>query len=153
MSTKTVCGLCGAVGVNKSTCPLNKLAKNPNAAKHLAAGRKAQAAEKSPPKGLGLKRSVMVRIMMTNVDNKDDVKPFVFTPSSRKLVAAWYKKQLSDEKIRDFKVTFVEGGPRAIMSWTNLGSDIFDEEILDPDYRAHLKIGGTSYSISARSNF
>jgi hypothetical protein len=34
------CGLCGSAGTNRSTCPMNPKAKNPNAAKHLlAAGR------------------------------------------------------------------------------------------------------------------
>jgi len=42
-----VCSLCGAAGTNKSSCPLNKEAKNPNPAKHNARAQAAAPSSKS----------------------------------------------------------------------------------------------------------
>ena len=149
--SKSVCDLCGAVGTNKSTCPLNKSAKNPNPSKHNSP----QATQQSDKES---KHTLNVKLYLNvvgSVEDYDDVGSFpAFNPSQKKLITAWYKKNLLTD-IKDFSIRFT-GGPFATLSWTAPPprAGVFsqrDSMVANPNPYDPIKIGGVEYYISART--
>ena len=69
------CSLCGSEGTTKATCPLNPDAKNPSAAKHPNASKKAQTAEKVPLFSMQQFRAQGTRFLDTL--NKSQIKKII----------------------------------------------------------------------------
>jgi hypothetical protein len=133
------CSLCGADGTNKTTCPLNKDAKNPNAAKHNA-GKKAnvkaanvkaanvKAANAKPVvKKVAVKKEKVTYIKTKQyhnvlIDLRDDDNKYIpdiapdYTGGVANKIVSWYAKRISSEHfmpyIKDFSIEYVQDKKR-----------------------------------------
>ena len=172
------CSLCGADGTNKSTCPLNKDAKNPNAAKHNA-GKKANvkmanakpvvkkvAAKKEKTNFIKTKQYHNILITLRDADN--DYIPQIaadYNGGEAKKIVAWYVKRISSEHfmpyIKDFDIEYVQDKKRKnlfTISYKQIGefydgdNDELLSDIINPDVQgSHLiKIDGAEYYVSAK---
>ena len=90
-----MCSLCGAHGTNKSTCPLNPQAKNPNPLKHkIQAPSKRSAINPSPVRISGGNNSRAVLITLINGRN-EFLDPDKITASIRQQIINAYIKLLA----------------------------------------------------------
>jgi hypothetical protein len=129
------CSLCGADSTNKTTCPLNKDAKHPNAAKHNA-GKKANvkaanvkaanvkpvvkkvAAKKEKVTFIKIKQYHNVLIDLIDDDNKyiPDIAAD-YTGGLDKKIVAWYTKRIVSNDhfmpyVKDFSIEYVQDKKR-----------------------------------------
>jgi hypothetical protein len=140
------CSLCHAEGTNKSTCPLNKDAKNPNPAKHnagkkanvKAANVKATNAKPVVKKVAAKKEKVTYiktkqyhNVLISLRDNVNDYIPHIapdYTGGVANKIVAWYNKRISSEHftpyIKDFSIEYAQDKKRKnlfLVSYKQIG--------------------------------
>jgi hypothetical protein len=166
------CSLCGAEGTNKSTCPLNKEAKNPNPAKHNAkkANVKAANVKAANVKAANVKpvvKKVVVKKAVAGpktirhyhnvlVDLRDENGDYLsanYSVADAKKIIQWYNKVVGSNEyfktyIKDFKMIHIKKNLFEI-DYKQIG-EIFVEEIIDPDDDSNspITLGGVEYIVS-----
>ncbi len=159
------CSLCGADGTNKTTCPRNKYAKNPNPAKHKS-GKKSSAkplvkkvftkplvkkvvAKKEKPAFPKTRQYHNVRVTLTG--RKGDYDPDYTDVVVKKIInwyneriegSSWYAKVIKEFNIKHIKMDIFQ------LSYIQIG-DMFLKDILDPDEDGYnpIIINGEDYIV------
>ena len=172
------CSLCGAEGTNKSTCPLNKDAKNPNPAKHNASKKANVKATNAKPlvKKAAVKKEKVTyiktkqyhNVLITLKDADNDYIPHIapdYNGGEAKKITAWYTKRISSDHftpyIKDFSIEYIQDKKRKnlfTISYKQIGefydgdNDELLGDIINPDVQGShlLKIDGEEYYVSAK---
>ncbi len=158
------CSLCGAEGTNKSTCPLNKEAKNPNPAKHNAKKANVKAANVKPVvKKVATKKAVAgpktIRhyhnVLVDLRDENGDYLSANYSAADAKKIIQWYNKVVGSHEyfktyIKDFKMIHIKKNLFEI-DYKQIG-EIFVDEVIDPDDDSNspITLGGVEYIVSGR---
>lgn len=144
------CSLCGAEGANKSTCPLNKAAKNPNYAKHNVASK---AQPKEPKLKAASRQYQNIRVRL--IDEDGEYHSDNYTKAEGKAIVDWYKKQIAGSDgwfksiLRDYKIKHIRMN---IFEVSYVPLSYVDRQVIDPDQDSNhpIKLNGVTYLVRGR---